>query len=814
MAKNSVGRIIRQFSIAVVFGAGCCSPYAIADTELAVNASSPIGLNITGVNYWSSQWMLLDLMKQGSDGSGHSWTTSSPATYNTLEHDKLDLDQNGWPRTLPDTDDTSQEYRYVTSLLLHDNQHYEPGEYIVLYEGAGEIRYSGPRKIEERSSPGRDVVQLDPNSFFHLQIRSTDPDQTGNYIRNIRVIVPGGICDDNPFLYGRSAADCATSFTAFEEIYQSQRFHPLFLADMSKFRSLRFMQYQSTNVNQQRFWDQRTQMESATWAGDGGGPIELALELSNKIKAEPWLNVPARASDEYIREFADLVRTNLAEDLSVYVELGNEIWNSAYPYILDARWMEEQGKLLWPEAGVSDFGYRLNYYGKRTADMCSIWKDAFADQSDRVKCVMGGQGGNSWVSYQSLSCPLWVASGGDVCATDMHSLAIGPYFAGYFYQDRFLSFWSQWLEEGSAVDKVFEEINDGILRDLTWDPSEQEWQRPPEGGALAGTARHIQSNAQVAAEFGIQLTAYEGGQHMTFAGNMEGDREVVNQQVFLAANRDPRMGEAFGRHFDDWQNSGGNLYMVFESIGRWGRFGAFPLKEYQTQTNAEAPKFQAVIDYIDNHPCWWEGCARDVYLDTNPGTEQPDDPTDPNDPDNDTGENNVLTLQLSSLPDTWGVRLTWDQLDGEVAYYGVYKDGEWVGHTVAETSFDVNWLQLGHSYSFHVEALNSAKEILATSTVESSMAGDSEAPTQPQELVAVSDGGWGFNLRWNASIDNTGVAYYKISRNGQPYTHTSASSFHDPWPPQGEVIYQITAYDNYHNASISSETVTAVQPSN
>jgi hypothetical protein len=120
----------------------------------------------------------------------------------------------------------------------------------------------------------------------------------------------------------------------------------------------------------------------------------------------------------------------------------------------------------------------------------------------------------------------------------------------------------------------------------------------------------MQQNKQVANRYGLDLVAYEGGQHFSYAGNMQGDRAAVNTNLFLAANRDTRMGQVYRDHLADWRSAGGNLYVLFESIGRWGNYGAFPLKEYQTQPTESAVKWKAVQDDMLAHPCWWSGCIK------------------------------------------------------------------------------------------------------------------------------------------------------------------------------------------------------------
>lgn len=56
----------------------------------------------------------------------------------------------------------------------------------------------------------------------------------------------------------------------------------------------------------------------------------LQTALANRVQQEPWFNMPHLATDDYITQFATLVRDNLASNLNVYVEFSNEVWNPMF----------------------------------------------------------------------------------------------------------------------------------------------------------------------------------------------------------------------------------------------------------------------------------------------------------------------------------------------------------------------------------------------------------------------------------------------------------------------------------------------------
>lgn len=48
------------------------------------------------------------------------------------------------------------------------------------------------------------------------------------------------------------------------------------------------------------------------------------IQLCNSMHLDAWINVPARADDDYIRNLASLWKAGLDKDLNVYFEYSNE----------------------------------------------------------------------------------------------------------------------------------------------------------------------------------------------------------------------------------------------------------------------------------------------------------------------------------------------------------------------------------------------------------------------------------------------------------------------------------------------------------
>jgi hypothetical protein len=62
-----------------------------------------------------------------------------------------------------------------------------------------------------------------------------------------------------------------------------------------------------------------------------GYPIEVMMEICNRLNVNMWYNFPTHGSDAFATSLAALVRDGLNSDLSFYVEYSNETWNPGFP---------------------------------------------------------------------------------------------------------------------------------------------------------------------------------------------------------------------------------------------------------------------------------------------------------------------------------------------------------------------------------------------------------------------------------------------------------------------------------------------------
>ncbi len=471
-------------------------------------------------------------------------------------------------------------------MLDGKNGHYPAGDYIVLYDGEGQLSYSGDGHYNrERSQPGRHVVTVEnPTSRgIYLTINETNP---ANYIRNIRVIMPGGVCSNDGFQWCADNSDCSNGAVceSFEDNYETQIFHPTFLKRIRRFSAYRFMNWMRTNGSEQSTWANRPKPTDARWSTDKGVPLEVMINFANRMNMDPWFNIPHLADDDYVRRFAEMVRDNLDPDLKVYVEHSNEVWNGMFR---QTHYATARGKELGladditGDQGRIDSFARLRYHSLRSVQIFDIFESVFGGTSRLVR-VMGSHTRNAWNSRQLLEYR------NAYLKTD--ALAIAPYFGGYL--GRVLR--GNTVLASRAGRPVAEMTVDELLDVL-------------ENESIPEALADIATNAQLANEFGVDLVAYEGGQHLVRVRN-SGDSVTDSKidELFMAANRHPRMEQLYTTYLEGWRDNGGKLYMNFVNISTFNRYGSWGNLEYQDQPASTAPKYRAVMDFIDNNtPRWW-----------------------------------------------------------------------------------------------------------------------------------------------------------------------------------------------------------------
>jgi Ca2+-binding RTX toxin-like protein len=527
-----------------------------------------LGTNLGGIAQWSTQSPFIDQFK-----SARSWITQANGVWDTQEQGRLDLDANGWVRSLP-SQGSGVTYDRVTTMVVPFGEAARSGRYVVMYDGQGEINYVlGSTKITNASVAGRDVVALAPAANpadqlpITLQISATNPN---DYIRNIRVYHE----EDLPL------------------VELGLRYNPEFLKNIGENGTLRFMDWMNTNhITTTQEWSNRPTVDQSTWMTHGV-PVEIMVELANLTGTNPWFTIPHTATDDYIRQFATYVRDHLDPKLNAYVEFSNEVWNWQFP---QAGWANTQGAANLTDANGNppEAGW-VQWYGVRAAQTADLWKEVFSQRSGSptLTTVFATQSAWHYLANVALEAPDWVEQGGRPPKESFDSYAIAPYFGHDLGAPEHLQTVLGWARSGDAgMAAAFEQMRNGGLLNSS----------NPLGGSIAQIKADIAAHKTNADSHGLELIAYEGGQHVVGVGNVVNNQEITD--FFVRLNRDPRMGTLYQEYLDAWKQLGGGLFTNFSDVGESGKWGSWGVKERWNQE--PTAKSSALDNFINTNDRWW-----------------------------------------------------------------------------------------------------------------------------------------------------------------------------------------------------------------
>jgi hypothetical protein len=302
-------------------------------------------------------------------------------------------------------------------------------------------------------------------------------------------------------------------------------------------------------------------------------PLEIMIELANRLGADPWFNIPHKATDDYIRNFARLVKQRLDTKLKAYVELSNEVWNWSFP---QSHYALEQGKARWGDKGDAF----VQWYGMRAAQMADIWKQEFGEEKSRVVAILSTQ--TAWKGLEGgvLDCTYWVAEGNTPCYQHGDAYAITGYISGNLGVP----------ENDKVIESWLKDADGGFKQAL-----EQLGDKSQLGGNVKDTYEGFLYHGRVAQSKGLRLVVYEGGQHIV---SPHGSDKFT--RFFVELNRRPEMYQHYLNLLNSWKQANGTLFVHFSDIAEPSKWGSWGALEYVDQ--AHSPKYDALMDFIEqNH---------------------------------------------------------------------------------------------------------------------------------------------------------------------------------------------------------------------
>lgn len=516
----------------------------ISTTTSAQAAHLPLGMNTNEIMQVDSSVPFVNLFKMA---------LPFDEADAKLTHGNIVYDADGWPQNLNGGQAGTNLLHWLPAGSLPE------GNYTVLYDGDGDLRYGDDAQLVNHAQ-GRDIIRITAGADRYLKvtltITRTNPQ---DYLRNIRVLLPGGICASNPFQRVNGPGQCEGDYRDFATHYDSLLFNPDYLNFMRPFKTIRFMNMSGITRNPITSWEQMPRLSQATWAGKEGrrgAPLEVMVKLANQLNADAWFNIPHAADDNLVRQYADYVRQNLRPNLKAYVEYTNEAWNPAFN---QAHYTQQMG--LQQKLDVTPAQAGSKYYVKRALEIFNIWRQAFGDSSRLVR-VLGG-----WSANPKLSA-LLLSYNNAYQQTD--AFAVAPYF--YVHEKQ--------RDEIRTTEDVFRLLQDDR-----------------NAYSLHNVLTMVQKQADVAKQYRVKLIAYEGGQHLVDR-KTHSSREFPNPQ-YIGANRAQPMADLYTQLLEGWGKiTGDSLFVAFSSPRTYQAYGSWGVKEHINQPTNQAPKYQALLKFL------------------------------------------------------------------------------------------------------------------------------------------------------------------------------------------------------------------------
>mgnify|MGYP000707352929 CR=1 FL=1 len=525
-----------------------------------------LSFNLDGVSDWSTQMPFLDIAHSMRPWIGHveqyGWGGMS---YQAL----LDggyLDEQGWLKEIPEgVFSVGTAWAWSVSSEETPAAASRAGIYVLTYEGEGTIQLKQGAHVLS-TEPGRIVFENPTGTTMEMVITETDPDRSGDYIRNISIVPE-----------------------QYEALAQTgELFNPEWLAVIEDARQLRFMDWMKTNNSGLAEWGDRPELGDATWSADGV-PVEVMVQLANQTGADPWFTMPHLASDDYVRQFATYVRDHLDPELVAHVEYSNETWNWAFQ---QTHWLRDQATTVW---GSTDGAAYLDYGAKRATETALIWDAVFGAEADaRVENVLGLQTGGVWAANRKLTAPTWAESEPDAYVAPhsvFDALAVTTYFG------------STTVSDADMRADLLEAIQDPETDATAW--LADRLMDPEYTLSIPQIEAFLANMRSIADAYGLDILAYEGGQHVqhSFAVSDLTDAELATLTDFLGDFvRSPQMADLYAELWDVWVEVSDGPFMQFGDVAAPSKYGSWGLLSALGDTN---PRAEFLFEQNETAQSWF-----------------------------------------------------------------------------------------------------------------------------------------------------------------------------------------------------------------
>lgn len=491
--------------------------------ETSVNRSH-LGLNLGGFNFSKSTIIPFnDIAKIGT-----------PWAYSPNPKDpkpKLDALGNWIP----------EAGKVPFSILLKPEAHGPSGKYSIKWQGRGKVeifsKLPANYKITESNSNSF-IIDVPESPDIALKITKSDPQDP---VTQVQCFVPDSESEPWPFRK-----------VAFET------YHPLF-------STVRFMDWQETNGSHQKHWENRPVPDQQTFRLEErrGVPLEWMIDYCNTLHISPWFCMPHEADDNYIRQFAMMVKEKLNPELKIYVEYSNEVWNT-HPAFDQTSYAVKMAETLPHPVLVKKAKFIFAaWYAHRSKQIWEIWDQVYGGREPASRKIVRVAGG----FYAYLE-----ASKAKLTAYDLYKssdvFAIAPY-AGLNRDLKNEEFDASQYSPTQLIEMVKSQIETDM-------------------------ERRLKENADLARQYNLPLIAYESGINFTIPSKSKEINAATN--LIVETSRLPEMEPIMEAYMRKWFKHTNGLLNLFVDYATPGMYGTYDnIGEYPGQPEAEAHRLRAVL---------------------------------------------------------------------------------------------------------------------------------------------------------------------------------------------------------------------------
>jgi hypothetical protein len=311
-----------------------------------------------------------------------------------------------------------------------------------------------------------------------------------------------------------------------------------------------------------------------------GVPIEIACQICNECGADAWISVPILATDNFVTQMATTIKANLNPSQKWCFELANEVWNTA-PGFWQSFYAQFVSFAQYPGGFTSNAVQGMyEWYGYRFGQMATLINAVYS-ASDHSRCVrilgfktddgVAAPFANTWrTTAPTINPPSIPASfanefccatylgntapgggSGDFASPSDSAKAIGNYQQGILTSNPSLV-----TSALNAVDTAFNSYT-------------------------SNATAYYTAYRRLAATYGVQLSAYEGGfsvvpslwyggsgkpiSPMSYLGIPFNNLDQLN--LWTAYQTSSQYGVSYTAFLNLWKSLGGTYSAQYQSTG-------------------------------------------------------------------------------------------------------------------------------------------------------------------------------------------------------------------------------------------------------